>query len=1138
MNRVIQRRMVPGALLLVLAAASSCTRGSGGGGVIIVAEPSLGYPAGGEVLAGTVELTWEGLGSLADEVTLELSSDSGESFPTMIAEGIEDDGLFRWDTAGIPDGETYRLRLTFTDLVDHVRAPVDGEADFAIDNSAPVVMLTAPVGAQVLDGSVDVTWTTTELHPGTVEVRLSSDGGASFGTVLASGIEDTGSLLWDTTAFADDLDYRLRVVATDAVGNPSAPADSTGDLAVDNTAPTIELTSPVGGEVFGDAQAITWTTTDDHPGTVEVRLSANSGASFDTVLANATPDTGAFAWDSSLFPEASTYRIRVTPTDAVGSPGASDESASDFTVAHVPRISGPALFRDENANGRADAGDTLVVPFDRAVAVNGAIEADFELPVSGDTFGAAPVIAVGADPNAVVVTFAATPTIKARQYFDAGHSLPNSASGIDVSATMSADAIEGAVSGVDAVPSGLVDVAPGLVDAGAIGSVAHDTRAAALGDLDRDGDLDLVLGHVDSPAQVFLGDGAGSFVDSGQSLGGGNTAALLLLDADSDGDLDLFLGNVTTGGGNADTVFFNGGSGSFSDSLQALGSDDTVALAAGDLDGDGDLDVVTATSGGAGRLWLNDGDGTFGDSTQPLGSGDALSVAVGDLDRDGDLDVVFGNATDAGTGWLGDGTGLLTDSGQSLEAGRSALGDADLDGDLDLVKVCADDQLGIWVNGGSGVFADGGYRWGDSPVSSLALADVDGSGFLDVIVGVATGPDEVWLADGAGAFGARVRVETSEATAQVVLGDLDHDGDLDLLSAASGELGRAHLNSLSASWGSFELTFTGQALTGGYTRSFAAGDVDDDGDLDLAVGLSSTVIGNRVFLGNGDGTFTDSGQALGTSGTPGVAMGDVDGDGDLDLVYGRQSEVANLVFRNDGHGVFTDSGQSLGSEDTWLVRLLDVDGDGDLDLFCGNAGGEADTVWLNDGAGIFTDSGQRISDRTTRSAAVGDVDRDGDLDLVVGVVSGSDLVYRNNGSGVFSVGQSLSTSSTYGLDLGDLDGDGDLDLMASTSGGPNEVWFNDGAGVFADSGQALGSNATAAVNLADLDGDGDLDAIETNWAEVNRIWLNDGSGMFTGAGVAIDAVSSRCCLVADFDGDGDLDAVFGMIDGDLVFLSE
>ncbi len=1136
MKREIQRWVVPGALLLVAAATLSCTRGRGGGGVIIVSEPSITYPAGSELLAGTVDLTWNGLGSLANEVAIELSPDSGDNFTTVIIESTPDDGLYRWDTTAIPDGDLYRLRMIFTDTVDHVRAPLDSTANFTIDNTAPVVALTAPVGALVLAESVDITWSTVELHPGTVEVRLSSDGGTTFATVLATGLDDTETFTWDTSTVADDLDYRLRIVGTDAVGNPSTPAESIDDLAVDNTAPTIALTSPVGGEVIGDSHEITWTTTDAHPGTVEIRLSDDSGGTYDTVIAAAAPDTGSYVWDSSAILEAGAYRIRVEPTDEVGWPGASDDSPADFSVAHVPMVAGPALFRDENGNGLADAGDTLVVPFDRAVAVNGATESDFDLPVSGDTFGAGPTIAVGAVPTEVVVTFAAAPTLKARQHFDASSTLANSASGIDISASMTADAIEGAVSGVDAVPSEIVDVAPGFVDGGQVGAVAHDTRAAVLGDVDRDGNPDLLLGHADSTAQVFTGDGAGGFSDSGQSLGGGNTAALLLFDADGDGDEDLYLGNISTGGGNADSLYFNE-DGTFSDSLQVLGNDDTVALAVGDLDGDGVLDVVSATDGGPGRLWHNDGAGTLSDSGQALGSGDALSVAVGDVDRDGDLDAVFGNATDPGTVFLNDGEGILTDSGQAIEAGLSVLGDVDGDGDLDLVKVCPGDELGIWENAGTGVFADGGFRFGDSAVSSLALADVDGSGSLDVIAGVPAGRDEIWLNDGTGELTVRVRVETTEATEQIAIGDLEGDGDLDLVSAPTGALARAHLNSLSASWGTFTLAFIGQSLAGGYTRSFAVGDVDGDGDLDLAPGYSSTVGGNRIFLNDGDGIFADSGQSLVTDDSPGVAMGDIDGDGDLDLVYGVESELPNRVFLNDGAGTFADSGQSLGSEDTWLVMLGDVDGDDDLDLFCGNFGGEADTIWLNDGAGIFSDSGQNISNKTTRSARFGDIDGDGDLDIVVGVVSGSDMVYENDGLGAFSVGQTLSSSTTYAIDLGDLDGDGDLDVLASTPSGGNEVWLND-AGVFSDSGQSLGSNATNAVNLVDLDGDGDLDTIETNWAEVNRVWLNDGAGIFSGAGVSVDAVSSRSCVVADLDGDGDPDAVFGMIDGDLVFLNE
>jgi hypothetical protein len=92
--------------------------------------------------------------------------------------------------------------------------------------------------------------------------------------------------------------------------------------------------------------------------------------------------------------------------------------------------------------------------------------------------------------------------------------------------------------------------------------------------------------------------------------------------------LDAFVANY---GGQANRVWVNDGSGSFSDSGQALGYSDSRAVALGDVDGDGDLDAFVANANQANRVWVNDGSGAFTDSGQALGSSVSSGVALGDV---------------------------------------------------------------------------------------------------------------------------------------------------------------------------------------------------------------------------------------------------------------------------------------------------------------------------------------------------------------------------------------------------------------------------------------------------------------------------------------------------------------------------
>jgi hypothetical protein len=179
------------------------------------------------------------------------------------------------------------------------------------------------------------------------------------------------------------------------------------------------------------------------------------------------------------------------------------------------------------------------------------------------------------------------------------------------------------------------------------------SRGMTTADLDADGDVEVIIVNIDSENYIFLNEGAGSFSkalvgDFVTDRSGSRDVAAG--DCDGDADVDLFVVNR----GSDNRVFLNDGDGIFTRAVSrdfAAPESLSVDIAIADIDGDDDLDVLVANLGTANSLFVNDGDGSLvqtrgGDFVSSGASGGTLvttGIRVADFDGDGDFDIIASN---------------------------------------------------------------------------------------------------------------------------------------------------------------------------------------------------------------------------------------------------------------------------------------------------------------------------------------------------------------------------------------------------------------------------------------------------------------------------------------------------------------
>ncbi|MFD2177448.1 FG-GAP-like repeat-containing protein [Veronia pacifica] len=325
-----------------------------------------------------------------------------------------------------------------------------------------------------------------------------------------------------------------------------------------------------------------------------------------------------------------------------------------------------------------------------------------------------------------------------------------------------------------------------------------------------------------------------------------------------------------------------------------------------------------------------------------------LALAIGDVNTDGRMDIVTGSENGFSVG-IGNSYGKFDFFEYGIYEPKKVysvnVGHIDKDGHLDLVVISRDEErqmIWFYENRGNGEFK-GRRGFGGAIVNGTyqnsKLADLTGNGIPD-LVRISRIP-EIFIGDGEYGFKNSKQIIHMDHSSDIVknivkVGDINDDGYPDIVVAATGSGGKVYLND---GKGRFDNAIELFPYTPDIApTSVTLGDINNDGYLDIFVtnsNVDEASSNNVLFMNNGNNTFNVFNSGLGKNSFAAVIF-DINKDGNLDILLSSgRGRVKFTNYLGMGDGFFSPQATSLDKNDYLTVddiQAADLDSDGDVDL--------------------------------------------------------------------------------------------------------------------------------------------------------------------------------------------------------------